>query len=285
MERIKLMALAKIVKITRENIGQICDSKFIQRINYYIFKNGNKLKETDKQELAQKIVVRIYRNLLRKIDQRVEQKRKPILKIKAGRFVNYVNKCALNEIIQYMRCLDKEQYRKVYFSEALDYNRPIEEINRNLGYSGNQVSEQIIAGEFVSDNGNRYMHIDKDKIKGNGHKSKRRISYLRNILPRLDSTPTAKLNCQDKYNNSMAAVEEEIEMESLMKCLGKYLDKDEINVISHIYKGTIHKEIFDKVFSNTHKNVSIVAKKLFKIRDKVEKCPELKNVLMNSLCS
>jgi hypothetical protein len=277
------MTLGKVVKITRENISQICDGKFFQRIQYYILKNGNKLKETDKQELAQRIVVRVYKNLIRKIEQREIQGRRPVLVIKAGRFVNYINKCSLNEIIQYMRVLDKDHFRKVYFSESLDYSKPIDEINKNLVYSGVQVSDQLVTGEFVAaENGNGHLTWEASNCNGNGHKSKRRLSYLKNILPRLDS-PLTKLDAQNKYNDSMTQVDEKIEIESLLKSLRNYLDEDEVKVIQHIYNGTIHKEIFDKVFAKTHKNVSIVAKKIFKIKQKISENSELESVLLTSL--
>jgi len=270
------MIFGKRVKVTCENINQICGPHFLKRIHNYISRNGNRLSDNDRHELAQRIYVRIYRNLTRKIEQRKEQGRRPLLKLKTGKFINYVNKCCLNEIIQYMRHLDKEKHRRVYFAENLDYSRPIEEVNKNLSFSGLPI--QIPSDrEFKAFDEKVYQEM----MEGDKPVSRRRENHLKSLRPQLDHSILMN-EVEEKYN-PMNDIEKTLEIESLLKNLGRFFEADEIMVLSHIHKGSPHKEIYKKLYSKRHKNVSIVAKKICRIRKKVLANKEIQKVLITSL--
>jgi hypothetical protein len=226
----------------------------LKRIELYIFKNGNRLTDNDRRELAQRVFIRIFKNLTRKLDTKKDLGLNPKMRFKLKRYFNYVKRVTTNEIIQYMRMLDAEGERKIAYFENIDYTQSLGKIVETLeeGYSTS-----------VKSYWNHFTVDDEEKEDGPKRLFKPRPG------PASQST------------ESTQSVEYKIDRERLIAMVKHFLEPEEVILLKYLLDGEVQRKIYEDLYKGRYKNVSVVTKKFRKVKKKLMSRPEIHTMLQD----
>jgi hypothetical protein len=228
--------------------------ELLKRIEMCIVKNGNRLTENDRRELAQRVFIRIFKNLTRKLDMKKDLGLSQKMRFKLKRYFNYVKRVTTNEIIQYMRMLDAEGERKVAFFENVDYNQSLGKIVETLE-EGFSTPVRSYWAHFTSNDDAPVKKEPKKLFK-----------------PR-------PLPSSIQYHDSHADIEQKIDRERLMVIVKKFLEPEEVVLLRYLLDGEVQRKIYEDLYKGRYKNVSVVTKKFRKVRKKLMTRPEVSEML------
>jgi len=230
------------------------NKELLNRIEMCIVKNGNRLTNNDRRELAQRVFIRIFKNLTRKLETKKDLGLSQKMRFKLKRYFNYVKRVTTNEIIQYMRMLDAEGERKVAFFENVDYNQSLGKIVETLE-EGFSTPVRSYWAHFTS---NDDVSLKKEPKK----------------LFKPRPLPTAI-----QHHDSHAEVEQKIDRERLMVIVKKFLEPEEVILLRYLLDGEVQRKIYEDLYKGRYKNVSVVTKKFRKVRKKLMTRPEVSEML------
>jgi hypothetical protein len=226
----------------------------LKRIELYIFKNGNRLTDNDRRELAQRVFIRIFKNLTRKLDAKKDLGLNPKMRFKLKRYFNYVKRVTTNEIIQYMRMLDAEGERKIAYFENIDYTQSLGKIVDTLeeGYSTS-----------VKSYWNHFTIDDEEPEDGPKRLFKPRPGPVSQIA---DSTQS---------------VEYKIDRERLIAMVKNFLEPEEVILLKYLLDGEVQRKIYEDLYKGRYKNVSVVTKKFRKVKKKLMQRQEIRSMFQD----
>lgn len=248
-----------VVRITRKNLKDIFDGKLLAVIRRNIDRNNNPFSPEDKDEIAQKTIIRLYRSLrskLRVLRAADKKRRKPHIEIPERKFYAFVKRFCVNEIIQWWR-RSKREKAFVALHEDIDYDRSASEVAESLEMRG------VLQRVFTSSE----TYCPRCHEKGCGGQCRKRRDGFATAL----FDPSAVNSDQDP----MPKVDEDLAIHFIREKLRDHLDEDEIKVLVMISKDSTQKEIYKEVYKGEYRNASICHKKLKRIRRKILDNPEL----------
>lgn len=251
------------VVVTANNIDSIFNEKLYNIINKNVIKHSGYMSIEDKEEIVQKVLIRLYKSLKSKIRRCKEEDPKVVMETK--KFYSFVKRFCINEIIQLWRKNRKEGSKKATFYEDLDYSKPMVELIDSLKYKGqSEVSD--IENNFCP----KCNTIVPEEICP-------KCGY--NIVPHILNVTNLRNSTIFESNNE----EENLNLEVMSEQLSVFFTPSETKIIMMLAMNMTQKDIYEEIFQEKYKNPSIVHKKIKRIKRKINSNPDIKNYLNKNL--
>lgn len=251
MTQLKEVVSEDFVVVTKENLDAMFDNDLFEIIKKNVIKNSNYVNAGEKEEITQKVLIRLYKSLkskLRRYDGPPEEA-KVVMETK--KFYSFVKRFCINEIIQWWRKNKKENSKRVIFHEDIDYSKPMVELLESLKFKGrNDVNEiknnfcpkcsSIVVGDICPKCGN-------------------------NIAPYILNVTNLRNNVVSEFQVN----EDKLNLLIMSKQLREFFSLTEVKIIVMLAQNMTQKDIYEEIFKEKYKNPSIVHKKIGKIRRKI----------------
>lgn len=252
------------VVIKAINIDIFFNSNLFEIIKKNVIKNSNYINIEEKEEIVQKVLIRLYKSLKSKL-KRYSGEGEPNVTMETRKFYSFVKRFCINEVIQWWRKNKKENNRRVIFHEDLDYSKPMSELLESLKYKGNNETDQINSIFCPKCSTAVYGDICP--------------KCNHNIVPHILNVS----NLRNGVVSEFKAQEDSLNLCIMEKQLKEFFTASEVKIIIMLAQNMTQKYIYEEIFKEKYKNPSIVHKKIKKIRRKIAESPKLRNYLKVNL--
>ena len=264
MNQVKEIACSEFVIVNHSNIEQIFNENLLNIIKKNVTKNSNYIDSEEKEEITQRVLIRLYKSLKSKL-RRYNEAGEPKVIMESKKFYSFIKRFCINEIIQWWRKNKKENNKRVIFHEELDYSKPIVEIIESLKYKN---PNDINSLESY------FCNKCNTRMEGNicpkcGHNIVPYILNIGNLRKDLECNQENEDDCLNLYIMS--------------EQLKEYFSHYEVKIIIMLAQNMTQKDIYEEIFKNKYKNPSIVHKKIKKIKKKIQNSKEIKEYIKRNL--
>lgn len=234
------------VVVNQENIDRIFNNDLFDIIKKNVIKNSNYVNIEDKEEITQKVMIRLYKSLKSKL-RRYEGPDEPKVVMETKKFYSFVKRFCINEIIQWWRRNKKENGKRVIFHEDLDYSKPMIDLIESLKFKGqNDVNE--MESNFCP---KCSTIVSQEVCPKCGHNI---VPYILNIT-----------NLRNETVSEFQTEEDCLNLCILSQQLRQFFSAAEVKIVIMLAKNMTQKDIYEEIFREKYKNPSIVHKKIRKI--------------------
>lgn len=265
MTQLEEVVSEDFVVVNPENIDGMFDTDLFDVIRKNVIKNSNYVSAEDKEEIIQRVMIRLYKSLKSKLRRYNAEDNKPKVVMETKKFYSFVKRFCINEIIQWWRKSKKENSKRVTFHEDLDYSKPMIELIESLKFKGQNGVNEVESNFCPKCSSIVYT----DLCPKCGHNI---VPYILNIT-----------NLRNDTVSEFKIGEDALNLRIMAEQLRKFFSIAEVKILVMLAQNMTQKDIYEEIFKDKYKNPSIVHKKIRKIKRKISNNILIKNYLIINL--